>query len=305
MALLATGAPLASIAALASIDLRPGVAWHGRPLPLRLRLGGARRDLPAAGIFLCVLWRVWHSRPCTSSSALRLLASAQCDLPAAGLFLFVLAAHGTAGHFLFVFGSAKARPPLLFSVPLLRVAFSAAVSGQGAAAARSCKELSPTRSRRQGAIAGASRGQGAAAAVDAEVGEQGDAEEEELLAEERGRVVWRGCGRGLLWTTPARRRRAWRPLPRHRGLESHRRHLAAARAPGGGNKIKDCWLSILFTHIISQQQHTPKKQCLWVQVAGPARPPGLTPPLVFAARRRRCSCRARSASRPCAPRPPA
>jgi hypothetical protein len=57
VALLATGAPLASIAAFASIDLRPGGAWHGRPLPLplRLRLGGAWRDLPVAGILLCVL----------------------------------------------------------------------------------------------------------------------------------------------------------------------------------------------------------------------------------------------------------
>ena len=129
---------------------------------------------------------------------------------------------------------------------------------------------------------------------------------EQCGAEEARRTRRRGRNPANKATAEeARRRRAWRPLPRHRGLESHRRHLAAARAPGGGNKIKDCWLSILFTHIISQQQHTPKKQCLWVQVAGPARPPGLTPPLVFAARRRRCSCRARSASRPCAPRPPA
>ena len=170
MALLATGAPLASIAALASIDLRPGGARHGRPLPLRLRLGGARRDLPAAGIFLCVLWRVWHSRPCASSSALRLRhASAQCDLPAAGLFLFVLAAHGTAGHFLFVFGSAKARPPLPSS--------SLCPSTEAAAdkelpPARSCKELSPTRSHRQGAAAGAGRGQGAAGRVQVHAAEE-------------------------------------------------------------------------------------------------------------------------------------
>ena len=93
------------------LDLCPGGAWHGRPLPLRLRLGGARRDLPAAGIFLCVLVAC-PAQPAMYFLPLCLrLASAQCDLPAAGLFLFVLAAHGTAGHFLFVFGSAKARPP--------------------------------------------------------------------------------------------------------------------------------------------------------------------------------------------------
>jgi hypothetical protein len=48
--------------------------------------------------------------------------------------------------------------------------------------ARSCKELSPTRSRRQRAATGAGRGQGAATAVDVEAGEQGDAEEEEAVA---------------------------------------------------------------------------------------------------------------------------
>ena len=118
--------------------------------------------------------------------------------------------------------------------------------------ARSCKELPPTRSRPQRAAAGAGRGQGAAAAVDAEVGEQGDVEEEKLLAEERGRVVRRGHGRGLLRPAPARRR----PLPRHRGLEAHHHHLATARAPGGGTDNKRSLALYLRTR---SSQHTPTR----------------------------------------------